>query len=100
MKQKSDRERQILYDLTYKQRKKKRKNRTLNRLVVARGRRLRAGEKGESGQKIHTSSYKINKFWGCNGQHSAYSLQHCIVYLKVIKRINFKSSHRERKNNW
>ena len=47
MKQKSDRERQILYDLTYKQRKKKRKNRTLNRLVVARGRRLRAGEKGE-----------------------------------------------------
>lgn len=23
----------------------------------------------EGGQEVHASSYKINKFWGCNMQH-------------------------------
>ena len=24
---------------------------------------------GEGGKKVQISSYKINKSWGCNGQH-------------------------------
>ena len=31
------------------------------------------GKKGEDGQKIQTSSYKINKSWECNVQHDDYS---------------------------
>ena len=31
------------------------------------------GEIGEGGQKAPTSSYKINKSWGCNPQHGDYS---------------------------
>ena len=27
---------------------------------------LEGGEISENGQKVQTSSYKINKFWGCN----------------------------------
>ena len=30
-------------------------------------------EMGEGGQKLQTSSYKINKLWGCNVQHDGYS---------------------------
>ena len=26
----------------------------------------------EGEQKVQTSSYKINKFWGCNGPHGDY----------------------------
>lgn len=32
-----------------------------------------AQELGEGYQKARTSSYKINKFWGCNEQHDDYS---------------------------
>ena len=28
---------------------------------------------GERGQKVQTSSYKMNKLWGCNVQHGDYS---------------------------
>ena len=54
------------------------KNKTLssyikNRLVVARGKGWGVGEMGEGGQKVQTSSYKINKSWGCNVQHVDYS---------------------------
>ena len=28
---------------------------------------------GEEGRKAQTSSYKINKSWGCNVQHGDYS---------------------------
>ena len=31
------------------------------------------GEMGAGGQKVQTSSYKINKSWGCNIQHDDYS---------------------------
>ena len=55
------------------------------------------GEIGEGGQKIQTSSYKINKSWACNVQHDDYSQQYCTVYLKVAKRGDLKSSHH--KNN-
>ena len=27
------------------------------------------GKIGEAGQKVQTSSYKMNKSWGCNAQH-------------------------------
>ena len=27
------------------------------------------GQRGKEGQKVQTSSYKINKTWGCNVQH-------------------------------
>ena len=36
---------------------------------------------------------KINKSWGCNVQHGDYSQEYRRVYLKVAKRIDFKSSH-------
>ena len=48
---------------------------------------------GEGGQKVETSSYKINKSWGCNGD---YSLQYCIVNLKVAKRVDLKNSHHKK----
>ena len=31
------------------------------------------GQMGEGTQKIQTSSYKINKSWGCNVEHGDYS---------------------------
>ena len=31
------------------------------------------GELGEGGQKVQTSTYKINKLWGCNVQYADYS---------------------------
>jgi len=39
-----------------------------NRLVVGRDEvgRGNVGEMGEGDQKVQTSSYKINKLWGCN----------------------------------
>ena len=39
--------------------------------MVARGggRGWGVGEMGEGGQKVQTSSYKINKSWGYNVQH-------------------------------
>ena len=45
------------------------------------------------GQRVQTSSYKMNKFWGSNVQHANYSLQYCIKYLKVAKRVSPKYSH-------
>ena len=30
-------------------------------------------EKRDAGQRVQTSSYKINKFWGSNVQHGDYS---------------------------
>ena len=36
------------------------------------------------------SSYKISKSWGCDVQHGDYSY---IIYLKIAKKIDLKSSH-------
>ena len=47
--------------------------------------------------KMQTCSYKINKSWECNVQDSDYGLQYCIIYLKIIKRIDLKSSHHNKK---
>ena len=48
---------------------------------------------GEGSQRVQTSNYKMNKCWGCNVQHGDYSQEYRRVYLKVAKRIDFKSSH-------
>lgn len=48
------------------------------------------------GERVHTSSYKMNKVWGSNiqhGGHSCHNGQHCIVYLKFAKRAELKCSH-------
>ena len=39
----------------------------------------------------------INEPLGCNIQHGNYSEQYSIVYLKVAKRIDLKSSHHKEK---
>ena len=43
------------------------------RFVVTKGMGLGEGELEEGGQKVQTSSYKINKYWGCNVQHDKYN---------------------------
>ena len=43
-----------------------------NKLVVIRG--LGLSKMGEGGQKVHISSYNINKQLGYNGQYADYSL--------------------------
>lgn len=48
----------------------------------------------EGGQKLKTSSSKINKFWGSNVQHD----DCCTAYSKVAKRIGLKSSYHKKKN--
>ena len=44
---------------------------TESRLVVSRGQGL--SEMVEGGQRVQTSSYKMNKFWGTNVQHGGYN---------------------------
>ena len=53
---------------------------------------------GERGEKVQTSSYKINQPWECNVQHGDCSQQQCVVYLKVAKKVNLESSHHKKKN--
>jgi hypothetical protein len=48
------------------------------------------GEIGEDGQRVHTSSHKMYKFWGSNIQNCVYN---CIIYLKIAKRINLKCAY-------
>ena len=42
---------------------------TESRLVIIRGGELGMVKMGGGGQKVQTSSYKINKSWGYNVQH-------------------------------
>lgn len=44
-----------------------------NRFVVTRGRGYQEGELAEGKQKIKTSSYKTNKYQGCNVQHAVHA---------------------------
>ena len=52
------------------------------------------GEMGQGGQKVQTSSYKINQSWECNVHHDDYCQQYCIIHTKVAKRLN--SSHQDK----
>ena len=63
------------------------------RLVVSRDGGLGEGELDESGQKVQTSSCKINKYQGCKVQRDQYNEHSCMLYLKVVKRVNPKGSH-------
>lgn len=40
---------------------------------------------GESGQKLQSISYKINKSWGCNAEHSDCSYNAVLYIWKVLK---------------
>ena len=54
---------------------------------------------GGGEQKLQTSSYKINTYWGCicKVQHNDHSQHYCVAYLKVAKSVNPKSScHKEK----
>ena len=56
--------------------KKKKKTKlidTENRSVVSSGRVWEGWKMDEGGQKVQTSSYKINRCWGCEVQHGDYS---------------------------
>ena len=55
------------------------------------------GKRGDIGQMVQTSSYKINKFWGSNVQHGDCSSQYCTVYLKGTRRVDLKCSHHQKK---
>ena len=67
---KSDRERQIPYDIIYMGNLKTHELIDTEKwLVFARGREWGLGKVDEGGQKEQTSSYKIHKSWGCNVQH-------------------------------
>ena len=69
---KPDRERQILYVITYMWNLKKVNFiETDNRMVVASGCGVRKW--GDGGQRIQMFSYKKSKFWGSNVQHHYYS---------------------------
>ena len=51
----------------------------------------------EGDQEVRTSSYEINKSWGCNAQHGDYSQQRRIAKLKAANRINLTRSHDKKK---
>ena len=73
---KSDKERKILYDLTlYVQSKKAEWYRKQIGDCQRPGGQVGLGrhEMGEGGQKVQTSTYKINKFWEYNIQLGDYS---------------------------
>ena len=52
-------------------------------MVARAGKEVQVDKRDEGGQKLQTSSYKINKSWRCNVQHGDYSQEHCIACLKV-----------------
>ena len=52
--------------------------------MVTRGGACGERKLDEDGQKVKTSSFKINKYWGCNIQHDEYNEHCCIVYMKVV----------------
>ena len=54
-------------------------------------------EVGKGGQKIQTSSYKVNKSRGCNVQHGNCSQSYCILYLKAAKKGKSKGISAQKK---
>lgn len=51
------------------------------------------GKRGDIGQRVHTFSYKVNKFLGSNVQDG-----HCVVSLDVAKGIDLRCSHHGKGN--
>ena len=54
-------------------------------------------EMSEGSPKVQNAGYKTNKSWRCNVWHDDYSSQYRVVYVKVAKGINPKSSHHKKK---
>ena len=52
-------------------------------------------EMGKGGQKVQTSSCKINKPWGCNVQHGDCSSQQALYTCKLLR--DLESSHLKEK---
>lgn len=52
---------------------------------------------GECVQRVQTPTYNMTKFWGSNIQHDDCSSQYCVLYLKVAKITDLKSSHHTQK---
>ena len=64
-------------------------------LVFARGERWGMGKMGEGDLKVQTWSYKINKSWDV--KYSMVIMVYNVTYLKIIKRVDLKSSHHKKK---
>ena len=45
---------------------------------------------GDTGQSMHTFSYKMSTFWGSAIQHGGENEHYCIVYLKFPNRVGLK----------
>ena len=86
---KSDRERQILYNLTCMWNLK-----TKTKLTVKENRLLELKVVGKNGwgHQRYKLKYKINMLWESNLQHGDY-----IAYLKDTKRIDLRSSYCKKK---
>ena len=65
--------------------------------MVTRGRGWEDRDLEEGGQKVQTFSCKIDKYQGCNVPHGDYSYHCCMIYRKVFKKVNLKSSHQKEK---
>ena len=66
----------MLYDLIHRWNLKKKKTKLIEtgrRLVAARIGEWKVEEMDDGGQRVQISSYKINRFQGCNVQHGDYS---------------------------
>lgn len=50
----------------------------------------------KDGQNVQTSNYKSNKSQEYNVQHVEQSHGHCIVNVKVSKRVNLKIFHQKK----
>lgn len=40
------------------------------------------------GQRVRTSDYKMNRFWGSHVRPGDYSSQNCLISLEAAKRID------------
>ena len=93
---KSDRERQILYVITYMQNLKNKTNDITKQKQTHRyteqtsgyqwGEGRGEGQDKDRGLKVHTTMYKINKLQEYIVQHREYS-QYCIITLKGVQSI-------------
>ena len=70
---------------------------TDSRLVVARS-EGQGGKMGEGVQRVQTSTYKMNKLWGCNLQLGDYIGENCIASSKFAKRGDLKSAQPTHEN--
>lgn len=77
--------------------KKARLTETESGVEVAKGWGWR--NQGDVGDRTETHAYKMCKFLASNVQLGDYSEQHCIIHLKVVKRVDAKCSHNQKNGN-